>query len=270
MHSHKEKAPRRKRRGRAVTQTRRAGRARPRNVIFLLCLSSFSAFPFCQADIGGRRPVSPTRIGNPGLGQEKDIYKKPAVAAIEAYTRVLSRDNEVCIRWVPAHHGSLATRRPMSTRRPRPREESPTASSRSVQVGDQPVPHDASGHRSPSTDGGPVNCGVRRRPPVKVPTPPGKGLGRKLLRRTLKSVAGRYCQLLSGHTTIGPYLEDKIGKTTDDKCWWCGGGKQQTRHYLFTECRAWLPQIRKLWKDIGKAHGWKHPRTSVRWLYPVA
>ena len=44
------------------------------------------------------------------------------------------------------------------------------------------------------------------------------------------------------------------------KCWWCEGGKQQTRHHLFTECRAWLAQIRRLWKDIGGVHGWKHPR----------
>ena len=28
------------------------------------------------------------------------------------------------------------------------------------------------------------------------------------------------------------------------------------------EFRAWLPQIRKLWRDIGKACGWKHPRAS--------
>lgn len=30
-----------------------------------------------------------------------------AVAAIEACTRALSRDNEVSIRWVPAHHSVL-------------------------------------------------------------------------------------------------------------------------------------------------------------------
>ena len=40
-------------------------------------------------------------------------------------------------------------------------------------------------------------------------------------------------------------------------------GEQQTCHHLFTECRAWLPQTRRLWKDIGKAHGWKHPRVPL-------
>ena len=47
-----------------------------------------------------------------------------------------------------------------------------------------------------------------------------------------------------------------------------GGGKKQTRHHLSTGCRAWAPQIRTLWRDIGKAQGWRHPRApSVRWLW---
>ena len=35
----------------------------------------------------------------------------------------------------------------------------------------------------------------------------------KLLRKTPKSVASRYYQLLSGHAAIGSYLKDKIHKT---------------------------------------------------------
>ena len=61
---------------------------------------------------------------------------------------------------------------------------------------------------------------------------------------------------------------DKIHKAVDARCWSCGGGKEQTRHHLFTECRAWKPQIRRLWKDIGKAQEWKHPRApSGKWLW---
>ena len=98
--------------------------------------------------------------------------------------------------------------------------------------------------------------------------PLGGGLGRRHLRRTPKSIAGRYYQLLSSHAAIGPYLKDKIRKTDDDHCWWCEGGKRQTRHHLFTECRAWIPQTRRLWRDIGKAHGWKHPKApSGKWLW---
>ena len=29
-----------------------------------------------------------------------------------------------------------------------------------------------------------------------------------------------------------------------------------------------MPQIKRLWRDIGKAHGWKHPRgPSGKWLW---
>ena len=101
------------------------------------------------------------------------------------------------------------------------------------------------------------------RPQMKAPPP-----DTKVDRRTRKSIAGRFYQLMSGDAAIGPYLKDKIHKTDDDRCWWCGGGKQQTCHHLFTECRAWPPQVRRLWKDIGKACRWKHPRApSVKWLW---
>ena len=40
--------------------------------------------------------------------------------------------------------------------------------------------------------------------------PSGRGLRRKLLRRTPKSIANRYYQLLSGHAVIGLYLKGKI------------------------------------------------------------
>ena len=105
-------------------------------------------------------------------------------------------------------------------------------------------------------------------PRRKYRLPPGRGVRRRLLRRAPKHIAGRYYQLLSGHAEIRPYLKDKTHKVDDDRCWWCGGGKRQTRHHLFTECRAWTPQIRKLWKDIGYAQGWKHPRApAVKWLW---
>ena len=53
-----------------------------------------------------------------------------------------------------------------------------------------------------------------------------------------------------------------------DDCWWCNCGRRQARHHLFTECRAWAPQIRRLWRRIGKDCRWQHPRApSVRWLW---
>ena len=53
-----------------------------------------------------------------------------------------------------------------------------------------------------------------------------------------------------------------------DERWWCNCGKWQSRHRLFTECRAWAPQIRRLWRGAGKDCHWEHPRApSVRWLW---
>ena len=38
--------------------------------------------------------------------------------------------------------------------------------------------------------------------------------------------------------------------------------------HLFAECRAWAPQIRKLWRRVGKECGWKRLRVpSVRWMW---
>ena len=66
----------------------------------------------------------------------------------------------------------------------------------------------------------------------KVPNPSGKGLERRLLRRTPKSVASRYHQLPIGNAVIVPYLRDEIYKTADDKCWWCGEGSDRSATFL--------------------------------------
>ena len=105
-------------------------------------------------------------------------------------------------------------------------------------------------------------------PQLQIQSSAGQGNQVQAPSKGTKHIASRYYQLLLGHAAINPYLKDKIRKTDDDRCWWCGVGKQQTRHRLFTERKAWLPQIRKLWKDIGKARGWKHPRApSGKWLW---
>ena len=43
---------------------------------------------------------------------------------------------------------------------------------------------------------------------------------------------------------------------------------QQTGYHLFTECRAWLPQTRRMRRTIGKANRWMHPRApAIKWLW---
>ena len=52
------------------------------------------------------------------------------------------------------------------------------------------------------------------------------------------------------------------------ECRWCGSGKRESRHHLFTECQALIPQIRRLWKRVGKDCRWKHPKApAVRKLW---
>ena len=99
----------------------------------------------------------------------------------------------------------------------------------------------------------------------------GAGLRRKPLRQARKLVASRYYRLLSGHTVIGSFLHERMTgpqRLESDKCWWCNCGKRQTRHHLFTECKAWARRIERLWSRISKDSGWKHPRAlSVRKLW---
>ena len=170
-----------------------------------------------------------------------------AVAAIEACTRIMSRSDGVSIRWVPAHHEVLGN------------EKADEYGKVVVEGGglDSDVLDEYRWDTSLSHMTR-VAAEARYRaaaqwivdrlgnPQRRYRPPSGGGLKRSPPRRTPKSVAGRYYQLLSEHAAIGPYLKDRIGRATDDKCWWRGGGKQQTRHHLFMECRAWLPQIRKL------------------------
>ena len=76
---------------------------------------------------------------------------------------------------------------------------------------------------------------------------------------------------MSGHAAIGTFLYDRMTgpqRLESDGCWWCNCGRRQSRHHLFTECRAWAPQIRELWRRVGKDCGWEHPRApALRWLW---
>ena len=209
--------------------------------------------------VGSTSAIDRIMTGNIGPGQ------RFGVAAIEGCVRVMARNNEVTTRWVPAHHGVTGNERAdehakVAAEGDRPDSAVPDELRRETSLSHiTRVATEARARRMKQWISERLGDPRRKHRP-----PPGKGVRRKLLRRAPKHIAGRYYQLLSGHAAIGPYLEDKVD---DDRCW-CGGGKRQTRHHLFTECRAWAPQIRRLWSDIGKAHGWKHPRAPpVRWLW---
>ena len=101
--------------------------------------------------------------------------------------------------------------------------------------------------------------------------PPGvPGLCRKTLRKVQKPLAGSYYQLPSGHAATGSICKRMTGPLRRElsECRWCGSGRRGSRHHLFTECQAWVPQIRKLGKRVGKDCGQKHPKAlAVRKLW---
>ena len=65
---------------------------------------------------------------------------------------------------------------------------------------------------------------------------------RKERRHEPKALAGRYYQLLSGHTAAGDYFCNKVHRITSDKCCCCGRNKKRSRHHLFVRCEAWDPK----------------------------
>ena len=86
------------------------------------------------------------------------------------------------------------------------------------------------------------------------------------LRRVGKSLASRYYQLLSGHAAIGSFLHERVTgplSRESSKCRWCSCGRRESRHHLLVECKAWAPQIRRLWRRVGKDCGGKHPKAPA-------
>ena len=74
-------------------------------------------------------------------------------------------------------------------------------------------------------------------------------------------MAGRYYQLLLGHAAIRSFLHMRMTGPVHRKlseCRWCDSCRRGLRHHIFTECLAWTPQNRRLWKRVAKNSGWKH------------
>ena len=100
--------------------------------------------------------------------------------------------------------------------------------------GPQPLP-------PPQEDNGGADRGHRpvdqspSRAATQIPPPPSGGKMRKGLARVRKELAGRFYQLLSGHSATAEHLR-WIGQARASRCWWCGGGERQTRFLLLVKC----------------------------------
>ena len=80
----------------------------------------------------------------------------------------------------------------------------------------------------------------------------------ELLGSTPKKYASRYFQLKTGHGAIGTFLA-RIGVIETPECWWCGEAEQSVEH-LYTKCRRWRRQRRKLIRSLSEKNiswqGW--------------
>jgi ribonuclease HI len=192
-----------------------------------------------------------------------------ARAGIEVGSRITARGNTINIRWVPSHQKVEGN------------EKADEFAKEAAQGQSQSLPDEIRWEASLSHLTRVITesrskakrdwIRDRVRPERRYRPPSGPGLPRKLLRKTRKSVAGRYYQLLSGHAAIGTFLHERMTgplRRASSVCGWCSSGKKQSRRHLFVECRAWAPQIQRLWKRVGKECGWRHPRApEVRKLW---
>jgi len=88
------------------------------------------------------------------------------------------------------------------------------------------------------------------------------GSKRPIPMNSVKPLAARFYQRKSGQAPVGTYLK-QFGHRDDDKGWWCGGiGRTaaESQEHLFRHCSRWKDQEKTLWKEVGKATGWRAGR----------
>ena len=79
-----------------------------------------------------------------------------------------------------------------------------------------------------------------------------------------KKYTARYYQLKTGHGAFGTFLA-RIGALETPKCWWCGASEQTVIH-LYTECRRWRKERRKVVRELEKHSISWQSRAEKRWL----
>lgn len=71
---------------------------------------------------------------------------------------------------------------------------------------------------------------LRNRGKNRLSGPKSKPKLRPFLRAEPKAIAGRFYQLLSGHSMISSFPKEKRGWVESDQFWWCHRGRQSRKH----------------------------------------
>ena len=84
----------------------------------------------------------------------------------------------------------------------------------------------------------------------RLPGPRSKPKIRPSLQTEPKAIAGRFCQLLSGHAMMAPFLKEKWGRIESNQCRWCHRGRRIWEQ-PFKECERWRKEIHGYGKRRG-------------------
>ena len=154
-----------------------------------------------------------------------------AIAAMEVWDRVLARDNEVTIRWVPAHSRVAGSEQADTYAKAAARRSAPHNNGDDDDVPDGLLTEASLSHMSRSATEARSRASTEWCAPSGYRPPSGRGLRRQHLRNIKKELAGRYYQFPSGHGSFGSYLKRR-NKVDSDRCWFCSTGERQSRFHL--------------------------------------
>ena len=192
--------------------------------------------------------VALARVQHDRTGPAQALAKE----AIQISESLARRGNTVTIRWVPARLGVEGN------------EQADALAKRAVEgredrVGPSFILEASLSHltrKVTEARSDAINRWIREHPGRRRRyCPPKGGKMRKALAKARKELAGRFYQLLSGHTAMGNHLL-RANQAKRDECFWCGSGERQTRFHLFVKCRRWKPEIRRLWQRVRLDSGW--------------
>ena len=124
---------------------------------------------------------------------------------MEECGRVLARDNEVTIRWVPAHSKVAGNEKADEFAKVSARRTAPCSDG---EVPDELLKEASLSHMARSATEARSHASAEWiashvRPERRYRPPPERGLRRQHLRSTRKEFAGRYYQFLSSHGALG-------------------------------------------------------------------
>ena len=175
-----------------------------------------------------------------------------AIDAITTAGEIVSRGNNICLRWTPSHEGIEGNERADQMARR-------AAEGREGIAGPEYLSEASLSHLTRVTTENRSNATAewirKRSGRHRRYQPPKGGKMRKELGKARKELASRFYQLLSGHAAVARHLQ-RIRQIEDDRCFWCGSGAIQTRHHLFIVCRRWGPEIKRLWQKVRLETGW--------------